>query len=446
MVYVNNLLKKGLTDSSYYMIANVGSKAFGFLVIPILAKSVSVEEFANYDLFLIISSFLQIFVILGVDSGIAILMAEAKDDDVKLSFYYVFTLIISLSLLLILFFLFSIVFIYIDELFLLSEEMWILIGLYILFNVINYHTFNFLRWQSEAKKAAFINLFSYILGLIIGLYFLSNDNSIESYLKGFIIGTFFGSLVSLFISKKYIIKFRMLNNWKELVKDLFRLSLPFVPNYLGNNLMQMADRIVILLLFGKYELGLYAVIMRLAQIPQFVLGTITGGFLPVMYKSYKTKEGVKLIKDFFHFYLFLIPICFLIFYVFSEWAILLFGGEEYKDFSYLLPMALVSILFVSGTQGGGFGYTIKRRTHYIMYITFLSVVINFILSILLGLGFGLAGVFLGTLISGIIRVYIHMYCSEKLYSFGYQMNYIIMIGLLVFLLSITSYIYNSTLL
>ena len=47
-----SLIKKGLSDSRYYLIANIGNKLLAFLIIPILAKSVSVEEFATYDLFL----------------------------------------------------------------------------------------------------------------------------------------------------------------------------------------------------------------------------------------------------------------------------------------------------------------------------------------------------------------------------------------------------------
>ncbi len=443
-IFKDDLLKKGLSDSGYYTLANIGSKALGLLIIPILARSVSVEEFANYDLFLIISAFLQIFVILGIDSGIAILMVESKNDNIRLSFFYVSSLFISLSLLFVCSLLFGIIFLFVDELFLLSQDIWELIGLFILSNIINYHTFNFLRWREEAKKASFINLFAYFLGVTIGLSFLYFEETVYFYLLGLVIGSFIGSFFSLYIARKYIFQFKIIEGYKEQLKELFKLSLPFVPNYLGNNLMQMADRIVILMLFGKYELGLYAVIMRLAQIPQFIIGTISGGFLPVMYNNYKTKEGAKLIKNFFHFYLFIIPVSFVVFYLFSDWAVLMFGGEEYLVSAYLLPMALVSILFVNGTQSCGFGFTIKRKTHYIMYITFLSVFINFILSIGFGFWFGLAGVFLGTLIAGIIRVYMHMSYSEKLYSFGYSMKYFAVISILVFILSISSYIFKSS--
>lgn len=438
-IFDNDLLKKAISDSHYYMIANIGSKALGFLAIPILARTISVEEFANYDLFLVIAGFLQIVVTLGIDSGIAVLMAESKDDMRKLSFYYVSTLLISVSFILLLMLISNSLFFFFDELFSLSQDFWFLLGLYVLFSVVNYHTFNFLRWRTEAKKAAFLNLLSYIAGIAVGLIFLYYEKNVLSYLQGLLIGGLFGSIISLYISKDYIQQFKMRDDSKELLKELFKLSLPFIPNYIGNNLMQMADRIVILMLFGKHELGLFAVIMRLAQIPQFLSSTVTGGFLPVMYNNYHTEKGSKLIKNFFHFYLFMMPVAFLLVYFSSDWIVTYFAGKEYMNIAYLFPMAVVSILFINATQGSGFGYTIARKTHYIMYFTFLSVIVNFLLTIALGYSIGLAGVVIGTLLAGIFRVYIHIMYSERLYPFNYNFNYFLLIAILTIALSLGSY-------
>jgi O-antigen/teichoic acid export membrane protein len=431
-----SLIKKSLSDSKYYLIANIGNKALALLVIPILAKTIGVEEFAIYDLFLVISAFLQIFVILGIDSGIAVLLAESQNDKRTLSFFYLSTLIISLTLIFLGTVIFTVVFIYVDTLFLLSREIWIYIGLYVLFNMINYHTFNFLRWVERAKDASFVTLFSYILGMCIGLSFLYLEQTIESYLQGLVIGLFIGSLIALYISRDYIFGFRIIDNAKERLIELLKLSLPFIPNYLAGSLMQMADRVVILMLFGKYELGLYAVITKLAMIPQVLMGTVTGGFLPVMFRNYKTEKGVKLIRNFFHLYLILIPISFAIAYLLADWAVELFAGSSYMSSSYLLPMALVSILFVQSSQANGFGYSIKRKTHYIMYITFLSVVVNYIFSLLFGYWMGLEGIILGTLIAGIFKTYLYTLYSERLYSFGYSFKMIISISILCFLLVI----------
>jgi O-antigen/teichoic acid export membrane protein len=433
-----SLVKKGLSDSKYYLIANIGNKTLAFLIIPILAKTIGVEEFAIYDLFLVISGFFHIFVILGIDSGIVILLAESKDDEHKLSFLYVSTLLISLSIICLGIIIFTIIFSYIDTLFLLNKNIWGYIALYVIFNMINYHTFNFLRWREKAKQASFVTLFSYIAGMLIGLYFLYSEANVEAYLQGLIIGLFLGSLVSLYISIDYIVKFKILANSKELLKELFKLSLPFVPHYLGGNLMIMADRVVILMLFGQYELGLYAMITKLAMIPQIIMGTVTGGFLPVMLRNYKTDKGRSLIRNFFHLYLIIIPIAFLIAYPMAGWAVELFAGKNFQEASYLFPMALISILFIQSSQTNGFGFSIKRKTSYIVYITFASVVINYICSLLFGYWIGLEGIILGTMIAGVFKTYIYTLYSEKFYSFDYSFKLITWVSIVSLLLIIFS--------
>ena len=433
-----SLVKKGLSDSKYYLIANMGNKALAFLVIPILAKSIGVEAFATYDLFLVISGFFHILVILGIDSGIVVLFAESKDDDSRLSFFYVSSILISLGMVVLATLILSFIFLYVDELFLLKKDIWVYIGFYVLFNMINYHTFNFLRWREQAKEASFVSLFAYIAGMLIGLVFLYFGKTIESYIQGLVVGLSFGTLISLYISRHYILNFKILNNSTKLLKELFQLSLPFIPHYLAHNLIQIADRIVILMLFGKYELGLYAVITKLAMIPQVIMGTVTGGFLPVMFRNYETQKGKLLIKNFFHLYLALIPIAFLIAYSVADWAVELFGGKDFVEVAYLFPIALVSILFVQSSQANGFGYSIKRKTHYIMYITFLSVVFNYVFSLLFGYWIGLEGVIIGTLLAGIIKTYIYTLYSERLYSFDYNFKFISFISVISLILVILS--------
>ncbi len=423
-----SLLKKGLSDSKYYLLANLGNKALALLIIPILAKSVGVEEFATYDLFLLISTFLNIFIILGIDSGIAILLSESKDDKKQLSFFYGVSLIVSAFALFIIALVINFLFLYFDKLFLLPQSIWNAIFLYSFFMMITYHTFNFLRWQEQAKEASFVTLFSYLLGMLIGVSFLYFQTDINTYLKGLIIGVAVGACVALYIARDYLREFQYDRSKKEKIFELFKLSLPFVPNYLGNSLMQMADRIVIVILFGKYELGVYALITKLAMIPQIILGTLTGGFLPVMYSNYKSKKGKELIKNFFHAYLLIIPLAFIVAYFCKDLAVALFGGEKYIEYAYLLPMALVAILFVRTTQANGFGYSIQRKTHYIMYITFLTVVLNYIFSFAFASFIGLEGVIIGTLFAGIIRTYLHTYYSEKLYRFGYSFIFITFIA------------------
>lgn len=433
----NELIKKGFNSSKYYLIANIGTKLLGFLVLPILAHSVSVEQFAEYDLFLIISLFIQVLVTLGIDSGLGILISEKKDDKELLSFFYVITQLI--SILCLFFVMFCVITFFkltsVDELFLLDLNFWYLIGVYTFFSIINYHTFNFFRWIEKAKEAAFINLLSYVFGIIIGLIVLLYCQQIIYYLIGLIIGTFLGTLFSLYISRSYIVSFRIIPNAKNIIKEMLFVSLPFLPNYLANKLMQMSDRIIIILLFGKYELGIYAIFMRLAMIPQFLAGTITGGFLPVMYNNFTTKFGENLIRLFFNTYIIVIPILFIITSLISENLILLFAGDKYLDLSYLLPISITAILFINGTQGIGFGFMIEKKTKLIVYITSLGLIFNFLFSIIFGVIYGLAGIIIGTLLAGILRMFVHIHYSEKLYSFNYNIKLLFFISFIIIFMS-----------
>ena len=74
---------------------------------------------------------------------------------------------------------------------------------------------------------------------------------------GMVIGSLFGSIMSLFISKKYI-SFKIIKDGELILKDLLKLSIPFIPAYLSNYFSAFCDRFIILFLIGDiYLIGLY---------------------------------------------------------------------------------------------------------------------------------------------------------------------------------------------
>ncbi|MEN8221317.1 MAG: oligosaccharide flippase family protein, partial [Pseudomonadota bacterium] len=82
-----------MKDSSFYLIANIAVKLMSILVIPVLTRSFSIEDFAIFDLFLVLNNFLVTMMTLGMESGIALLLAESQDDKTPLSFLFVFSLV-----------------------------------------------------------------------------------------------------------------------------------------------------------------------------------------------------------------------------------------------------------------------------------------------------------------------------------------------------------------
>jgi O-antigen/teichoic acid export membrane protein len=439
-----SLFKQGLRDSSVYMLAALFVHSLALIVIPILTRTFSVEQFAIYDLFILTNTFLIAVVGLGMDSGLAILLAESVSDQKKLSFLFVFTLVVNLIVTVITWLIFSF-FIHLYFVILFSKEIWHLLFIYTFFSLITYNVFNFVKWIGKAKQAALIQVLSALFGVLIGLILvLFVKTSIVFYFVGLIIGSVIGSLLSLFIVRDYIINFSLIPDWKKLVKELFGLSLPYMPSYIGHYLFQFTDRMIVLYLLDMKTVGIYALIARVATIPSLLVHITSTGFLPVMMKNYNSYDGAQLIRVIFKYYFILIALAFILFIFLSNWIIIIFGGnEEYINHSYLLAVLAASVLFMQSVRLTGIGFNIARKTIQVLYITYLALIINLSLSYILGQFWGLDGVVLATLIASFFRSYIHNYFSEKVYSFDYQLRYIIVSFIFVMSLALILTYYNN---
>lgn len=431
-----NLLKKSLNDTFFYSLATAGSKLASFLIIPFLNSLLSVEKFGEYDLFLISSSFLIIIIGFGIDSGLAIIVAENKNNKNLLGFLFTKSLIISLIFLLFIGIFSFFISVYFN---LYSPTIVLLLFLYVMFTYINYATFNFIRWVGNAKLASLINFLSSVLGIVIGvcfLYFFSRV--IVNLFLGLVIGSFLGSLISIFIVKKYLV-FKNINNGNSKVIELFKLSIPFVPVYLSNYFSAFADRFIIITLIGDiYFIGLYALLHRISQLGSFIITLISKGFLPVMYKNYNNFEGKQFNKKVFDlFIIFLIPVFIFILFTKNIFIDILGGNNslEYLKYSFLLPSIFLSNIIFNGMALNGLGFTIKRKTIYITYISFFSLLINIAVCFLLVPVYGFSIIISSTLFSAIISASLYTIISEKLYKFNYNLKNMYLIYFFLFIIS-----------
>ena len=416
----NKLFRKAISDTNYYFLAQVGTKLLGLLVIPFLVRILSLEEFAHYDIFLMFAGLITTVVVLGIDSGIAILIADHKENTKLLNYLFSFSLIISSFAVFVSWLICYFIFPYVDQ----ARNFFVYINylfLYILFNLISYQVFNFIRWIGKAGLASIMGFASYAFGVGLGfclVYFNPHPDLID-YILGLVIGNFIGALASIIISIKYI-TLRWEPKYNGFIKELFKVSLPFVPNYLASNVMMMTDRLVVVSVLGEKTLGIYALANRFAQIPNFGLNIITRGFQPVMYLNYKLASGVSLIKNVYDYshYAF-IPILILM-YALSGPIVTVFGGVEYSDAIPIIPVITMSAL-IYGLMGlNGMGYTIQRKTYFITLISVLSIILNSGFNYFLGSRFGIAGISIGSLSVACIVSLVYTYQSERLYRF--QLN------------------------
>ncbi len=415
----NQLLKQGLIDTNYYFLAQIGSRLIGILILPVFARLFSIEDFALYDLFILASSLLMLLAGLGMDSGSAVMIAENRSNHQLLRSLLVTTLTINLATTGLFWFIALVVWYFgFTEKF----SLFFIHGLFIYtwFYQFSYQIYNFIRWLGNARNAAIVNFFSYLLAIGGGLfYILIGGATLTNYIIGATGGSVIGALLSAYQARKYL----RCNFLKpQHFKDLMRLSLPYVPTYLSSYLMQFVDRLLITTFFGLPTLGLYALVNRVGQVVTFGLQTISSGFRPIITANYSTDEGQSLSRKVFNiFWLLSIPVS-AISILLAPTIINLFGGVQYEMATSVLPFIILSVWFLGSFFLFGFGYQIRRKTIYVTLITLAVVALVYLLSIVLINFSGMVGIAQATCISAVFGSWIYIFISEKLYRFQYSLR------------------------
>jgi O-antigen/teichoic acid export membrane protein len=414
---------KGIVDTNYYMLAQLSAKVIGVLIVPLVARLLSVSDFASYDLFILASSFISLVATLGIDSGIAIKIVENKDNRPMQASLLKTTITIATGILAILW-LVSLAFIGLG--WFMSDYKILFVNALFAYAIIyqyNYNVFSFVRWVGRAKEAAWVNFATYALGIITGVIFLIYWKAeVQYYILGLIIGNVLGSLLSTWFVRDFLFQEKFFLRGNEF-KDLMKLSLPYLPTYLSHYAMQFVDRLLITSAFGMEGLGLYAIVNRISQIPAFIVQLIANGFQPVILSNYGDHKGRKLAQLIFNLYwIALIPATAFTL-TWGKDLLAWFGGEKYVAAESILPYLIVSTLMLGCFYLFGYGFAIKRKTIYVTAITLAVVLLIYALSQYFINANGINGVAIATFISTSIGAAVFVVLSEYLYSFGYKLKW-----------------------
>ncbi len=387
-----------------------------------MARHTSPASLGSYDLFLVFVGLMTTLAGLGIDSGMGIFISKYKEDQALLRSLFSFGFWSACGIIGLLY-----VFIFMCQLS-VGTPSWIPEGsllhlafLFLLITYVNYLIFNFLRWNGLAGKAALSGFLTSAFGLIGGIvWFVLGDKEIHQYLKGLVLGSALGIPYSLFLIKGFL-AFKIPSiHWKQ-CREMLLVSLPFVPIYVSNNLMLVADRFVINRLLGLEALGQYALLSRFAQLPNFAMNIVTKGFQPVMFLNYESTEGVRLNKVIYHSFITLLPLSVAAVGFFGKEMLFVFGGRQYISLANLLPAVVASTLLYGGMGINGMGFTIRQKTYVLVFISCMTILFNVVLNYFCIASFGFKGLAISAPAAAAIGAFIYTWKSEGLYRFGFSL-------------------------
>jgi O-antigen/teichoic acid export membrane protein len=251
------------------------------------------------------------------------------------------------------------------------------------------------RMQNQRKVYILSGLISSVAmyGISIILLYLG-----YSYF-GLIYASIFSSLIILFFfwirNKKHFLKGKFN---KKLSKKLLKIGLPLLPTFLIYWIYNSMDKIMIANILGQFELGIYSIGSKFAQISQIFYGAFAGGYSYFKFSTMKDLDQVRMNSYLFEYLGVISFVCFIFLYPFIPIIFsLIFDGfyiEGYIVAPYLFLSPLLLMLFqVIGSQ-----FIIINKSYLTSLTLLIGAISNIILNYFLIRFIGIEGAAISTMV------------------------------------------------
>ena len=279
-------LKKGV---SVYLIANIINASIPFILLPVMTRILSPEEYGEIAIFVtIIGAFSALVGVTFVGS-----VNRKFFDEIKLVDYGIFItsciqlIILATTITIIL------VFLFLDKIsqFVLLDSKWVLVAVLVaFFNVIV--TLRLGQWQVKRKPLSyaffqfFISSINALLSIVAVVYL---SLGAEGRMGGIFMASFFGAVISIIlISRQRGLRFFVFN--KSYIKEIVLFGVPLVPHVAGGFLINSIDRVVIAAEIDLKAAGIYMAAIQLVLVASIIFDSVNKAFSPWLFDNLNNKS------------------------------------------------------------------------------------------------------------------------------------------------------------
>ena len=405
------MIKKLSGNIFIYGFTNGLKSLVPFIMLPILTYYLSVKDYGTLSLIEALVLFVSPFVMLNIHSAISVEYFILKDKNIFAQ-YVTNALILTIFSFILVFVILN-VFSGLIANIIKINEIWIKIIAFLAFlKIIPLVILSIFQSQNKAFKYFLFSLVLVILdfGLSYVLIVIYNKG-----INGRIIGTygsyFVMSVIGLIILYKFhfVIKKIVLNFSKQILE----YGLPLIFHSLGGIILAMSDRFFLSYFINNKEVGLYTVAYQISGIMLLFSMSVNQAWRPMLFKFLKEGYLTK-IKKINTILLIVFIIVFLIIYLIIPYLYLFFVNVKFYSSKVFILWLLIGFLF----QSLYFIYTnylfFYKKTKLLGSITILGALLNLILNYLGIRLFGAIGVAYATAITWIFYFFSVYYFSKKL--------------------------------
>ena len=436
-------LKSLSKDTLIYGSSTIIGRFLNFFLVPFYTHKFLPAEYGIVAILYSYIAILNVFFSIGLESGYMKFASTLETGTKKQNFSNPYILVFLNSL-----FLSALIFIFssqLSEIFQIEEKYSYLIrysALILLFDTIILIPFAYLRLHNKAKSFAGIKIVNILINVILNFILIS-------YLNFGIEAVFISNLISsviTFILLLPVLKQNFdLSFSRELVSELLRFSIPYIPAGIAANIVQIIDRPILKYLTDDKTVGIYQANYKLGIFMMLVVSMFEFAWRPFFLNNAKDPDAKNIFSKVLTLFVMLSSFFFLIISVFIGDIVkmdLPFGynliGKAYWAGLSIVPVVLFAYLLNGMYVNFMAGIYIEKKTKYLPLITGLGAVSNIIANFILIPKLSYMGAAIATLISYLIMMLGIYYVSNKYYKVNYEYK---KIGLIFLSLALTTGLY-----
>ena len=416
-----NFNSKLVRSAGIYTVTNVINSAIPFLLLPILTRYLTPEDYGIISMFGVLVSLVTPFTGLSINGAIARMYYEKENVDIKEYITNcIYILVFSTALVSILFTLFAGV---ISKIISLPVQiLWVVIAI----SFAQFITRIVLTlWQVQVKplqysayqiSQTFVNA-SLSIWLVVAVG-LAWQGRIFAQLITFSVFTVIGIIILL---KNKWLKFRYNPSY---IKHALGFGVPLIPHALGGVIMTMTDRVFITNMVGIETTGIYTVGYQIGMIINLLATSFNQAYVPWLYEQLKANIFTKKIKIVKFTYLYFVAIVAMALGLsfFAPGFLNLFVGEQFTGSSIFVVWIAIGYAF-NGMYLMVVNYIFyAQKTSYLAWLTLGSAVLNIGLNYVIISKYGAIGAAQATTIIFLIRFILTWILCSKVYKMPWNLR------------------------
>lgn len=208
--------------------------------------------------------------------------------------------------------------------------------------------------------------------------------------------------ISFFFLNKKFFSFGSFD--KKLLKDLLKIGIPLVPNFLVYWIYNSSDKVMIAHILSTADTGVYSVASRIGHISNLMYTAFTGGWLFFAYSTMNDDDQVQLKSKIFE-YLTAISFCATILLAScSKLMFHLLFPEQYLEGYIVAPYLFFAPLMLMLYQVIANQFTIVKKTYMNLFALSAGAIVNVVFNLFMIPKIGIEGASLATIIGYLISL------------------------------------------